>query len=114
MTGGTRGFEHRMAFDAPTKADDGMGGTEDGWSEQFKRRGKYLRRRGGERVQAQRESGIKPTIIRVRSCNKTRQIEPGWRVRDLDRKELFDVQVATETDDRRWVEVMAQSGGAIG
>lgn len=114
MTAGGRQFEHRMAFDAPVEVDDGMGGTEDDWAEQFRRRGEYLRRRGGERIQAQREAGIRPTIIKVRADHKTRTIVPGWRVRDLDRKEVFEVQDAPETDDRRWIEIVAQSGGAIG
>lgn len=64
--------------------------------------------RGGEAVQEQRLAGQQPVIITVRADGATRTIDNGFEARDVhDASIVWDVQSKIETEDRRWIEVLA-------
>lgn len=103
--------EH-IAFDKPVEQSDGQGGTVNGWQEQFQCRAHYRFLRGGESVQAARLEGRQPLVITVRSSSETRQVETQWRIRDVRTGTVFQVKAINPTEDRRFLEILAESGVA--
>lgn len=102
-----------VAFDAPTSAPDGYGGTEVGWAEQFETRAHFLYLRGGETVQAARLAGKQPIVATIRASDAARAVSPGYRLRDVRRGVEYNVRAVVETEDRQFIEVTAESGVAV-
>ncbi|MCV0396959.1 MAG: head-tail adaptor protein [Rhizobiaceae bacterium] len=112
MSGAGELYE-KVAFDRLEAIDDGYGGTVDQWTEQFTRRAGYTRLRGTEPVMAARLEGKQPTVIRVRVDSETRQITTDWRARDARSGEAFNIRSIARTNDRRWFDILAESGVAV-
>jgi head-tail adaptor len=110
---GVGNLPKRVAFESPTSAPDGGGGSVRGWNEEFSRRAKYTRLRGGEAVMAARLSGRQPTVIRVRFDSSTRTIKTSWRIRDVHTGEAFNIRALVRSEDRLWLDIDAESGVAI-
>jgi len=104
-------YEH-IAFDMPTQVSDGQGGTVDDWEEQFQCRAHYRSPRGGETVQAARLEGRQPMGITVRSSSNTRQAKTEWRIRDVHTGTVIQIKAIQRTEDRRYLEILAESGVA--
>jgi len=105
-------LHHRIAFDKPVDQSDGQGGTVNGWQEQFQCRAHYRFLRGGESVQAARLEGRQPLVITVRSSSETRQVKTEWHIRDVRTGTVFQVKAINPTEDRRFIEILAESGVA--
>lgn len=103
---------YRVAFDKPVEQSDGQGGTINGWEEHFQCLAHYRFLRGGETVQAARLEGRQPLIITVRSSSETRQVQTQWRIRDARSGTVFQVKAVNPTEDRRFLEILAESGVA--
>lgn len=108
---------HSVAFDAPTRADDGHGGTETGWglpenAVQVRAHFRWLR--GSEPVIAARLAGRQPVVVSVRSSAATRAVTPAWRMRDLHSGVIYNIRTGpVPSDDRIWLEFTCESGVAI-
>lgn len=111
MTSGK--LHDRVAFDRPTETADGYGGTIVGWAEQFAVWASYTRLRGTETVMAARLEGRQPTVIRVRKSTETEQVTTDWRIRDARSGEAFNIRSVIESEDRAYLDFMAESGVAV-
>jgi SPP1 family predicted phage head-tail adaptor len=114
MPTGAGDLRERVAFDKRGTGSDGGGGVVTTWQEQFQRRAAYVHRNGGEAVMADRLQGKRSTLIRVRADSQTRTIDTAWRVRDARLGTIFNIIDVTPTVDRKWVDVLAQTGGPAG
>lgn len=117
-------LSRRVAFDSPISTPDGVGGTEDGWKEEFELSVGYTRLRGGESVMAARLEGKQTTVIRVRRGQLTKEITTDWRARDVRNNatfdadgqwtgEVFNVRSKAETEDRQFIDLICESGVAV-
>lgn len=106
-------LQQSIAFDEPTEVSDGQGGTILGWQERYRCRAHFRFLRGGETVQAARLEGRQPVIVTVRSSSETRQVKTEWHIRDARTGTLYNVRGITPTDDRRFLEILAESGVAV-
>jgi len=102
-----------VAFDIITEVPDGQGGFTRK-PETIKTRAHYRFLRGGESVIASRLSGVQPVVVTVRRSQKTRQITTSTTMRDLRTGTKYNIRAVVTTDDRRFVEITAQSGVTIG
>lgn len=91
-------LKERVAWDKRLPGDDGYGGRQTKYAEQFDCRAGFIPLRGGEAVLAARLVGRQPIIVRVRAETRTRAIEHGWRMRDA-RKGAWE----GDGDARRWL-----------
>jgi len=102
----------KVAFDKQSAASDGHGGQSTAFAEQFVVAAKYTHLRGGETVMADRLAGRHPMIIRVRATSQTRLVATGWRARDARDQTIYNIRDVTPTEDRRWIELLVESGVA--
>lgn len=102
-----------IAFDAPSEVSDGQGGTIFGWQERYRCRAHYRYLRGGETVQAARLEGRQPVVITVRASSETSQVKTEWRIRDTRTGTEFNIRSIVPTEDRRFLEITAESGVAV-
>lgn len=108
-------LQHRVAFDKRgASSDDGYGNTVTNWQEQCVVSAAFTHLRGGESVLASRLQGQHVQVVTVRASSETRQIETDWRMRDVRTGASFNVRDITPTEDRAWLEILVQSGGADG
>lgn len=105
-------LSHRVAFDMAIATPNGQGGTKKGWSEQFQSRANFRFLRGGETVIGARLSGRQPVVVTIPSHQKARDVTPEWRMRDARDGTVYNIRTAIPSDDRRWVEITAESGVA--
>ena len=105
-----------VAFDRPVVNPDGHGGTETAWSgdaDAVKARANFRFLRGGETVQAARLSGRQPLVATVRRSLATRQVTTDWRMRDTRTGVEYQIRSIVHTDDRLFLEMTVESGGAV-
>lgn len=114
MPTGAGDLGERVAFDKRGSGSDGGGGVVTGWQEQFQRRAAYVHRNGGEAVMADRLQGKQTLVIRVRADSQTRTVSTDWRARDARLGTAYNIIDVTPTVDRKWVDVLAQTGSAAG
>lgn len=109
-------LRERVTFDRRQEtnpdAPDDYGNTVSDWVEQFTVWGSYKPLRGGETVMAGRLEGRRPQIVRVRRSPDTLLITADWRARDVHTDEVFAIREVTPTPDRKWVELLVESGVA--
>lgn len=103
---------YRFAFDKRVDQQDGYGNTKGEWQEQFQRRAGLTHIRGGEAVMADRLQGQHTQVVFVRACSETRLITSDWRARDVRTGAVFNILEVTTTTDRKWVDLLMQSGVA--
>lgn len=109
-------LHYRVAFDAPIENPDGHGGTEVGWdtANAHVTRAHFRYLRGGETVQAARLQGRQPVVVTVPDCAAARSASTGWRMRDLNSGEIYNVRSGpVPTDDRHWQEFTVEGGVAV-
>lgn len=102
-----------LAFDEPVQIPDGSGGTNASWAERYACRAKIRYLRGGETVQAARLAGRQPVVVSIRRCAAAEAITPAWRMRDARSGTIYNIRTVVPSDDRRWLEVTAESGVAV-
>lgn len=105
-------YQH-VGFDKQGTASDGAGGTITAFVEQFTRRAAYIHLRGGEAVMAARLEGRHTQIVRVRSDSQTRAVTTDWRITDKRSGAVFNIRDITPSDDRRWLDFLAEKGAAV-
>lgn len=103
-------LDNRIAFESRVTLTDEYGNVQEEWSEQIVvwARKQYLV--GGETVMASRLDGRQPAALTVRRSPDTAQITVGWRARDVDTGELFNIRSINVTEDRAWVNVLCEKG----
>ena len=102
----------RVAFEKKGAGSDGLGGSTTPWAEQFQCRAGYTHLRGGETVLAARLEGTHTVVIRIRSSSQSRTVSTDWRVKDVRTGKIYNIRDITPTDDRMFLDVLAQSGVA--
>lgn len=103
-------FDQRETGNPDSPAD--YGNTIDEWEEQFQCRAAFIHLRGGEAVLAGRLAGRHTQVIRVRACSQTRDVTTDWRVRDARAGTVLNIRDITPSDDRGWLDILCESGGA--
>ncbi|AXQ93202.1 head-tail adaptor protein [Cereibacter azotoformans] len=102
-----------VAFDAPIEIADGSGGTTADWGERLICRGSIRYLRGGETIQAARLAGRQPVVVSIRDSVEARAVGTDWRMRDVGRGVVYNIRSIVPSDDRRWLEITAESGVAV-
>ncbi|MCA0848333.1 phage head completion protein [Salipiger thiooxidans] len=74
-----------VAFDEDTGSIGSLGGRETAWTERHACRGQWIYQRGDEAVQAARLAGRSVHKIKIRSCDASRAITVGYRMRNTRR-----------------------------
>lgn len=106
-----RGLPQKVAFDAPNEEIGPSGAVQNTFDEVFHCRARYRFLRGGETVQSARLEGRQPVVVTIRRCVDALTIKTDWRMRDLHDGTEYAVVAVVPTEDRKWVEITAQSGG---
>ncbi|GEC52258.1 head-tail adaptor [Bradyrhizobium japonicum] len=119
MTAGVLRF--RLAFDRRADVDDGAGGLEGDFVEQFRLAAELMPKLGGETVLAARLVGQATFVLRVRSSSLSRQVTPDWRARDVrsaadpDKQTVYAIlsgPIDVEYGKNRYLEFLLQTGKA--
>lgn len=103
-------LRHRVAFEARAPVDRGDGVKIGQWVFQFSARAGFMHLRGGESVMAGRLAGQHSQIVFVRASAQAKTVTPEWRIRDERTGQVFNIRDVTPTDDRLWIDFLAQSG----
>ncbi|MEO8531019.1 MAG: head-tail adaptor protein [Deltaproteobacteria bacterium] len=107
-------FDSVLGFDSPTPTDDAYGGTVAGWTPEIADiPAKLIYLRGGETVQAARLAGRQPVVAVVRRTERALAITTDWRMRDVRKAVDYNIRAIVPTEDRRYLEITAESGVAI-
>lgn len=102
-----------VAFDMMTNVPDGQGGhTRQPMSIETRAHYRFLR--GGEAVIASRLSGVQPVVVTIRRNELTREITTTTVMRDLRTGTKYNIRAIITTDDRKFLEITAQSGVTVG
>ena len=96
------------------QADDGLGNTLSDWVEQFDQRAGRKWLRGREEVLASRLQGTQPVIFTVRKSAQADQICPDWMAEDRTTGKRYNVREVTESDTRQYIDLLCESGVALG
>lgn len=99
-----------LTFDAPTY--DAAGAQDGRTPSAYVCRGNIRYLRGGETVQAARLDGKQPVVVTIRRSNTAKTISTDWVMRDARRGVKFNIRSIVPTEDRRWIEITAESGVA--
>lgn len=97
-----------VAFDLVTEIPDGNNGF-DLVKETINTRAHFRFLRGGETVQAARLDGKQPLVATIRRNERTRQITTDTVMRDTRTGTRYNIKAIVPTDDRKFLEVTAQS-----
>lgn len=109
---GAGALNERVGFAKRDLVGDGLGGVSGAFTEAFSRAAGFTHLRGGEAVLAARLEGEHTIVIRVRACAQTRQVSPEWRIEDKRSGVVYAIRDITPTDDRLYLDFLAQSGVA--
>lgn len=103
-------LDRLVAFDAPTIAPNGQGGSISGWVERMQVWAGFRFLRGGEVVQSARLEGRQPVVVTVRSGTQTNSITPEWRMRDLRDGTIYAIRTCPAAGRERFIELTCESG----
>ncbi len=75
-------------------------------------------RLGGEQVLAQRLTGVNLVNITVRASSNTRQVNPGWKVKDERSEVDYNIRSIIDpfeqtSDHGKWIELLCEKGPAV-
>lgn len=106
-------LNERIAFDSREPIDPAepdSGNTEGDFAERFVlwARAQFLR--GTEAVMASRLEGRQPVVFTVRASSLSRQITTEWRARDTRTGIAYAIRSVTATEDRAFMDILAESG----
>ncbi len=102
-----------VAFDLITNVPDGQGGhSRQHMTIETRAHFRYLR--GGEAVIASRLSGVQPVVATIRRNELTREITTTTVMRDKRTGTKYNIRAIVTTDDRKFLEITAQSGVTVG
>lgn len=103
-------LDRRVAFDAPSSAANGQGGTISGWAEQMQVSANFRFLRGGEVVQSARLEGRQPVVVTIRSSAAAKLITPEWRMRDLRTGTIYAIRTCPPPGLEGIIELTCESG----
>lgn len=106
-------LDRRLSFYRRVEQDDGAGNTVSDWVLQFSQQGNRKFLRGGESVMAARLESRQPVILTVRASTQARAVTNDWRVVDRDGTVYNVRENPKESDDRGFLELLAESGVAV-
>ena len=107
-------YDEELSFqERQDTAGDGYGNYESAWVERFKARAWRKNLRGSEAVMASRLEGKQPVVFGLRINSGAKDTTPSWRIVDRSGS-AFNVRAVTVTENRREIEVLAESGVADG
>lgn len=109
MTGAGE-LRERVSFEAPRGHEDGAGGVQQGFVEQFTVWAKRTALRRGETVMAARLQGSAVAVFRIRANPTTRAITSAWRCRHGG--VLYNIRGVELQPDRAFIDVLAEGGVA--
>jgi SPP1 family predicted phage head-tail adaptor len=109
MNGGGK-LDRRVAFDAPTSAPNGQGGTISGWAQQLQVWANFRFLRGGEVVQSARLEGRQPVVVTIRASTAAKLITPEWRMRDTRTGTIYAIRTCPPPGRDGFVELTCESG----
>lgn len=69
---------------------------------------------GTEAVQQQRLQGVQPVVIKVRADSVTKLVDNTWRAVDARSARIYDIQAATLSPGRDFIEILAVWNGKQG
>ena len=99
-----------VTFDQPTFDSDGV---QTGWSVSvYACRAGFRYLRGSEAVMAARLDGRQPIVATIRRSPAADTIAPDWVMKDARRGTTYNIRTVILSDDRRWIEITAESGVA--
>lgn len=107
-------LKERFAFDRRKVQNDGYGNTQGAWEQQYVCAAARDFLRGGESVIAARLQGTQVALITIRSCLASRAITTDWRARDTRTGDFYNIREVKLTNDRAWLEILAEKGVAHG
>ena len=87
-----------VEFQSLQRVDDGGGGYTEEWASKFLMRGQFSPERGRERIQAGRVADQMAGVLRVRSSEKTRQIDTTYRA--LMHGKEYNIRGVSNPDQR--------------
>ena len=111
MTSASR-IQHRVKFSEEVLTPDGGGGFEKSWVERLETYAEFKHLRGSEAVMEGRMTGTHTQVIRVRASSSALAIKVTWKATD-ETGRAYNIRDVTPTEDRKWVDVLAESGVAI-
>lgn len=88
------------------------GNTEGEFADRFTLNARRQFLRGSETVQAARLEGRQPVLFSVYASSLSRQITTDWQARDARTGQVFAIKAVNPTEDRAWIEILAESGVA--
>lgn len=113
MTGAGK-LDRRLSFYARREHSDGAGNTVSDWVLQFSVAAGRVFLNGGESVLAARLESRQPVVLTIRNSTQARQITNDWRAVDTRDGRNFNIREnPKETDDRGYLEMLAESGVAV-
>ncbi|WP_074939767.1 phage head completion protein [Roseovarius indicus] len=99
-----------VTFDRPTFDAHGV---QTGWSEGvYSSRAHFRYLRGSESVMAARLDGKQPVVATIRRSAVAETINSEWVMRDVRRGTTYNIRTVVPSDDRRFLEITAESGVA--
>lgn len=109
-----RRLQHKYSFEKRVNIKDGHGNTKGDWEDVFEAHGSRRFFKGREKVIAAAETSTQEVIIRVRSSTNSKQVRGAWRAVDIRTGETYNIRGFEPTDDRMYIEFLAQSGATDG
>lgn len=109
---GASGMVHRVTFSNREEIDDGFGNTVSGdWQVFATLFAEIKHLKGGETVMASRLTGSHVQVIRIRASETAKQITTEFKAthKGVD----FNIRDITPTEDRKWLDILAESGVAV-
>lgn len=103
-------LDRLVAFDAPTSAPNGQGGTIVGWEERLKVWANFRFLRGGEVVQSARLEGRQPVVVTIAASASTKAISHEWRMRELATGVVYAIRTCPTPGRERFIELTCESG----
>lgn len=102
----------KVGFQEPQSVSDGAGGVVGSFVERFAVSAGYKHLRGTETVMAARLAGRHTQVVLVRASGQTKQATTDWRIVDKRNGDVFNIRDITPSDDRGWLEFLAEKGVA--
>lgn len=107
-------LDRRLRFEERQEVSNGAGGFRGEWVHQFTVAAGRKWLRGGEAVIGARLEGRQPAILTIRSSLQARGIGHDWRAVDERDGRVFNLRESPkESDDRAYLEMLAESGVTI-
>lgn len=107
-------LNQKFRFEQRSDVADGYGNTKAAWATVFTHAAARKFLRGGETVQAARLEGRQPVLLTIRSSAASRAVTTDWRAVDDRSGETYNIRAVNPTEDRKYIDILCESGVADG